>query len=201
VGGRILTGTTNVTLEAIGFYRQVSDLIVDIDDGSGETTITGNRPDTVRVRGVSFVGSSAFTPAVSGSVGYTYARSQQKNELAGGYSGIAGIPSNQVQASIDVHPRQPYGVTLTLNRVGEMFDTVSTFGEVASGDYTVADLSGRVFLDSRRRHRISMRLENLFDEDYVVRHARGFRDAPATAFLVHNLGTPRTFHVSYSFSY
>jgi vitamin B12 transporter len=201
VGGRILTGATNITLEAIGFYRTVSDLIVDVDDGSGDTTVTANRPDTVRVRGVSFVGSSAFTPAISGSVGYTYARSQQKNELAGGYSGIAGIPSNQVQASVDVHPRQPFGLTLTLNRVGEMFDTVSTFGEVASGDYTVADLSGRVFLDGRRRHRISMRLENLLDEEYVVRYARGFRDAPATPFLVHNLGTPRTFHVSYSFSY
>jgi hypothetical protein len=95
----------------------------------------------------------------------------------------------------------PVGATLTLNRIGEMFDTVSGFGEVASGDYTVADLSGRVFLDRRRRHRVSLRLENLFDQDYTVRHTRGFRDAPATPFLVHNLGTPRTFHVSYSFNY
>jgi outer membrane cobalamin receptor len=201
VGGRILTGATNITLEAIGFYREVSDLIVDVDDGSGETTITANRQDTVRVRGVSFVGSSAFTTALSGSLGYTYSRSQQKDELAGGYSGIAGIPSNQLQASVDVHPSLPFGATLTVNRVGEMFDTVAGFGEVASGDYFVADLAGRVFLDRRRRHRVNLRLENLLDEDYTVRHSRGFRDAPATAFLVHNLGTPRTFHVSYSFSY
>ncbi len=82
-----------------------------------------------------------------------------------------------------------------------MFDTVSGFGEVASGDYFVADLAGRVFFDRRRRHRINLRLENLLDEDYTVRHARGFRDAPATPFLVHNLGTPRTLQVSYSFNY
>ena len=202
IGGRILTGATNVTLEAIGFYRTVKDLIVDVDDGSGETTITANRDDTVRARGVSLVASSVVNTAVSGSLGYTYSRSQQSNEVAGGYSAIAGIPSNQLEASIDVHPSsQPFGVSFTVNHVGEMFDTVPVFGEVASGDYTVADLSGRVFLDRRRRHRVSLRLENLFDQDYTVRHARGFRDAPATPFLVHNLGTPRTFHVSYSFNY
>jgi vitamin B12 transporter len=202
VGGRILTGTTSITLEAIGFYRRVSDLIVDVDDGSGETTITANRDDVVRVRGVSLVASSAVTTALSGSLGYTYTSSQRKNELAGGYSGIAGIPANQLQATIDVHPTAlPFGAALTINHVGELFSTVSGFGEVPGGEFTVADLSGRVFLDSRRRHRINLRLENLLDNDYAVGFARGFRDAPATPFLVHNLGTPRTLHVAYSFSY
>lgn len=202
VGGRILAGVASVTLEAILFYRTISDLIVDIDDGSGETTITANRPDTVRARGVSIVAASVVNTALSGSVGYTYASSQRKNELAGGYSGIAGIPSNQVQASVDVHPTgAPFGVGLTINHVGEMFDTVSGFGEVASGNYTVLDLSGRIFFDARRRHRITARLENLFDEDYTVRHTRGFNDASASPFLVHNLGTPRTFHLSYGFSF
>ncbi len=92
VGGRILTGATNVTLEAIGFYRTISDLIVDVDDGSGETTITANQDDTVRARGVSLVASSVVNTSLSGALGYTYTRSQRKNELAGGYSGIAGIP-------------------------------------------------------------------------------------------------------------
>ena len=87
-----------------------------------------------------------------------------------------------MQASLDVHPAAlPFGATLTVNRVGEMFDTVAGFGHVPSGDYTVVDLSGRVFLDRRRRHRINLRLENLFDEDYTTRHARGFRDAPVDA--------------------
>ena len=202
VGGRVIAGTTVITLEAVGFYRQVNDLIVDVDDGSGETTITANRPDTVRVRGASLVGSVAVTNSVSGSLGYTYSRSQRRNELAGGYSALAGIPGNYVEGSIDIHPaRLPFGVTFTLNSVGEMFDTVSGFGSVPVGDYAVADLSGRVFLDGRRRHRINLRLENVFDEEYTTIHARGFRGTPATPFLVHNLGTPRTFHLAYSFSY
>ena len=201
VGGYLRTGATTITLEAIGFYRDVTDLISDVDDGSRETTITANRPDHVTGKGVTFVGSAAFSRAISGSLGYTYTSSQRSNELAGGYNSLAGIPNNQIEASLDVHPRAPFGLTLTVNGVGEMFDTVSSLGSVPSGDYTVVDLAGRVFVDRSRRHRINMRLENLFDEEYTTIHARGFRDTGGAAFLVHNLGTPRTFHLSYSFSY
>ena len=70
--------------------------------------------------------------------------------------------------------------------------------QVAAGDYTVVDLSGRYFLDSRRRHRINVRLENVFDEVYTTRNARNFLDRPATPFLVTFLGVPRTLHVNYS---
>lgn len=202
VGGRMRAGATSVTLEVIGFYRTVTDLIVDVDDGSGETTITANLGNDVKVRGMSLVGSTILSPAVSGSIGYTYTSSQQRsNDVAGGYDTIRGIPTNQVEASVDVHPDLPFGATLTINSVGEMFDTVTGFGRVPSGEYTVVDLSGRVFFDARRRHRINLRLENLLDEEYTTVHARGFRDSPATPFLVHNLGTPRTLHLSYSFTY
>jgi vitamin B12 transporter len=202
LGTRILTGSTAVNLEAIGFFRTVKDLIVDVDDGSGDTTITANRPGRVRVRGVALVGSGALTPALSGSLGYTYSRSQQSNQLAGGYTALAGIPRNQVEGSLDLHPLSvPFGAMVTVNKVGEMFDNVSGFGSVPSGNYTVVDLSGRFFLDAPRHHRITVRLENAFDEVYTTIHARGFPDNGTGAFVVHNLGVPRTLHVSYSYAF
>jgi outer membrane receptor protein involved in Fe transport len=202
LGHRFLAGATAVTLEAIGFYRRVTDLIVDVDDGSGETTITANRPDRVRVRGVTLVGSVAVSSSVSGSLGYTYTKSQRTNELAGGYDALAGIPENQVNAFVDIHPTGlPFGVTVTANGVGEMFNTVSGFGGVPSGEYAVVDLSGRVYFDRQRRHRINLRLENLLDKRYTTANSRGFPDASSTPFLVHHLGVPRTFHLSYSFLY
>ena len=202
VGTLLYSGATVVNIEAIGFYRTVTDLIVDVDDGSGETTITANRPDEVKVRGVSLVRSATLTSALSASLGYTYTNSQRRQDVAGGYDSLPGIPDQLVQASIDLHPTSlPFGAMLTVNRVGDMFDTVSGFGSVASGDYTLVDLSGRVFVDRSRRHRINLRLENLFDEEYSTRHRRGFRDFSSTAFLVHYLGMPRTFHMLYSFSY
>jgi vitamin B12 transporter len=190
-----------LTLEATGFYRTVTNLIVDVDDASGDTSTTANSPGKVRVKGVSLAGSGQFMPSLSGSLSYTYTKSE-RNDLAGGYSTITGIPANQVQGMVDVHPtRAPVGLTFTVNVVGQLNDTVSGFGLVASGDYTIADLSGRVFLDSKRRHRISVRLENLFDEDYATGHGRGFLDNSTTPFLVRSLGVPRTFHLSYSLGF
>lgn len=201
VAKRVLSGHAAVTIEATGFYREVTDLIVDAEDGSGETTITANAPSTVRVRGVSVAGSGQFTSSLSGSLSYTYANSE-RNDLAGGYSSITGIPANQVQATVDVHPaRSPFGLTLTVNAVGELNDSVSGFGLVASGDYTVVDLSGRLFLDANRRHRINVRLENLFNETYATGHARGFLDNSTAPFLVRSLGVPRTVHLSYSLGF
>jgi len=57
-----------------------------------------------------------------------------------------------------------------------------------------------VFLDSRRRHRISIRLENLFDEEYATTHRRMFSDG-GTPFLSSNIGPERTVHVAYGFSF
>jgi outer membrane cobalamin receptor len=200
VGGRVPAGETSVNLEAIGFFRRVTDLIIDTDDGSGETTMTANSPNRVKVYGLSFVGSSALTSAFSASLAYTYNKSQQ-NELAGGYDAILGIPSNQFEAVFDVHPvTMPFGLGLTVNTIGKITDSVSGIGNVASGDYTIVDLSGRVFLDSSRRHRLNMRLENLFDEEYSTTFRRNYTDS-GTPFLAHYLGTPATFHISYSFSY
>ncbi len=198
---RIIAGQTVFTVEATGFYRRVTNLIVDVDDGSGETTITANSPEQVRVKGVSLAGTGQLTAAVSGSLSYTYAKSE-RNDLAGGYAAIVGIPANQVQATVDLHPtRLPVGLTLTVNAVGELNDNVSGFGLVPSGDYVITDLSGRVFFGEGRRHRLNIRLENLFDADYATGHSRGFPDNATTPFLVRNLGVPRTLHLSYSLGF
>ena len=199
LGYRLAVDDADVSFEAIGFYRRVTDLIVDVDDGSGDTTVTANRNDIVRVRGVSFVGSGVFGPELSATASYTYNRSQTTNELAGGYQSLNGIPSNQLNASVDVHPTGvPAGLTVTVSHVGRVTNTVPVFGSVNAGDYTVVDVAGRVFLDARKRHRINIRLENLFDEVYTTRNGRNFLDGAATPFLVNNLGVPRTFHLSYS---
>jgi len=202
LGTVFYAGDTTINIEGIGFYRTVTDLIVDVDDGSGDTTITANRPETVKVRGGSLVGSATLTRALSGSLGVTYTNSERRQDFSGGYQSLPGIPDLQVQASLDLHPEAlPFGAMLTVNRVGDMFNTVAGFGSVPSGDYTIVDLSGRFFLDRGRRHRINVRLENLLDEEYATDYRRGFPDTSSTPFLVHFLGMPRTFHLSYSFSY
>ena len=203
IGGRIHRGTTAVDLEVIGFYRKISNLIVDVDDGTGSgNTITANSDDAVKVHGVSLQGSASLTPAFAATMGYTYTTSEQGNTLAGGYSSLPGLPSNRVNASFDVHPAgKPYGGSLTFFYVGDIFDNVSGFGKVASGNYSVVDLAGRYFLDAQRRHRINVRLENLFGDDYATGHGRGFPDAGGAPYVTSTLGVPRTLHVSYTLAY
>jgi hypothetical protein len=129
-------------------------------------------------------------------------KSQQSNELSGGFDALTGIPANQVDANVDLHPvRAPFCLTLSVNRVGRVTDSVSGLGATAGGRYTFVDLSGRNFLDVRRQHRINVRLENLFNEAYSTLHARGFPDASGAAYLVNTLGVPRTLHVSYSLAF
>jgi len=202
-GGRVHRGETTVDLEFIGFYREVSDLIVDTDDGTGSgNTITANSPNTVRVHGFGLVGSASLTSAVATTLGYTYTTSEQGNTLAGGYNSLPGLPSNRVNWSVDWHPpRKPFGGTLTFYWVGDIFDNVSGFGSVPSGNYEVFDLAGRYFLDPQRRHRLNVRLENLFDSDYATGHGRAFPDAGGAPYLTSTLGVPFTFHVSYTFAY
>jgi vitamin B12 transporter len=181
----------------------VSDLIVDTDDGTGSgNTITANSANAVRVHGFGVVGSASLTSAVATSLGYTYTTSEQGNTLAGGYSALPGLPSNRVNWSVDLHPRRsPFGGTLTFFWVGEIFDNVSGFGSVPSGEYAVVDLAGRYFLDTQRRHRFNVRLENLFDSEYATGHGRAFPDAGGAAYVTSSLGVPRTLHVSYTFAY
>jgi outer membrane cobalamin receptor len=202
-GGRIQRGESTVDLEVIGFYRKVSDLIIDADDGTGSgNTITENSTNAVRVHGFALVGSASLTSAIATSIGYTYTTSEQGNTLAGGYNSLPGLPSNRVNWSVDLHPgRKPFGGTVTFYWVGDIFDNVSTFGSVPSGNYAVVDLAGRYFLDAQRRHRFNVRLENLFDEDYATGHGRAFPDAGGAPYLTSTLGVPRTLHVSYTFAY
>src|SRR4029453_912093 len=81
-GGRIQRGETTVDLEVIGFYRKVSDLIIDVDDGTGSgNTITDNSTNAVRVHGFSLVGSASLTSAIATTLGYTYPPPDQGKTL------------------------------------------------------------------------------------------------------------------------
>jgi vitamin B12 transporter len=202
-GGRIQRGETTMDLEFIGFYRKVSDLIVDVDDGTGSgNTITANTEDAVRVHGFALVATASLTSAVAATLGYTYTTSEQGNTLAGGYSSLPGLPSNRVNWSVDLHPpRKPYGGTVTFFWVGDIFNNVSGFGSVPAGNYAVVNLAGRYFLDTQRRHRFNVRLENLFDADYATGNGRAFPDAGGAAYLTTIRGVPFTLHASYTFAY
>jgi vitamin B12 transporter len=188
--------------EAIYFHRRVENLIVDVDDGSGSgNTIAMNVPGKTRVRGEQLVLGVTPSESWSANLSYTYNNSESNN-TSGGYNSIPGIPRDQTAISVNYSPSsQPFGLTLTVNDVGKVYDIVGGVGRVDRGKYTVVDIDGRVFLDSGRRHRLNLRLENAFDETYTTSVRRGEVDlsSPSVFYPAHGLGTPRTVHLSYDY--
>lgn|SRR5688572_4493689 len=206
VGG-LFGDNLGMSWEVIYFRRYVEDLIVDVDlnDGSGLTQAM-NVDNEVRVRGAQAVLGFRPTDALSASVSYTHNDSEalNSNTTSGGYTEIPGIPKDQLAGSLNFEPPDRlFGLTLTVNDVGEVFDVVGGVGPVARGNYTVLDVAARLYFDDTRRHKLNFRIENAFDETYTTRYDRSTVDSsdPPIFYAARNLGMPRTLHVSYVHSF
>ena len=96
----------------------------------------------------------------------------------------------------------PLELSFSAVHVGKVYDTVSGgIGRVDHGSYTVLDAGGAWYLDDARKHRFGLRLENALDEDYGSSLGRAFRDVDGSSYAYTNLGTPRTLHVNYRYSF
>jgi vitamin B12 transporter len=202
--GGTMGPSARVAWELVYFRRDVENLIRDVDDGTGSgNTIAENVPGRVRVHGHQVV--LKFAPAEDWSANLSYTHNDSRSNLTtGGYDTIPGIPSEQIGASIHFEPRsRRVGGSVSLNHVGRVFDVVGGVGTLQRGDYTVADLSGHVYLDAARRHTLGLRIENAFDRTYTTRYARAIVDDtdPAVFYAARNLGVPRTIHLRYDFAF
>ncbi len=200
VGGRLPTSGGSISWELIGFWRTTRDLI-SLDGPTPDPDVFTfiNEPQKVRTTGVEAVVTAQITPSLSANLSYTHNNSHPE----GSTLQLAAIPRDIAQGGIDYHPvGQPYGVSFLGNWVGSIGDDVTSgFGRVEHGHYVVFDLNAHVDFGPGRHHRLSMRVENLFDETYATSVRRAFTDDTGDAYLVHALGVPRTFHVKYSYSF
>ena len=200
IGGRVPLTNGAVNWEVIGFLRDTKDLI-DLSGATSDPNVSTfiNLPDKVKVRGVEAVVDAAISPEVSFKASYTHSHTR----MAGSTAHLAGIPEDQAQALLDYHPAEfPVGGSIVANWVGSVFDNVpSGIGAVDHGHYVVVDLNAYVQFGANRRHRISARLENAFDEDYATAVRRTFDDATGSPYAFHYRGVPRTFHLKYDYSF
>lgn len=213
LGGRLNWFTWEVT----GFHRRIKDLIqiIEIPEDrpagapghldQADCSITVGPEgcyDTFDNNGtpVTTDGAEAFAAAVFGaftaSADWTHTDSKVKNS---GIGQIPDIPKDTVKLQIDWAPDTlPVGLGASVIYVGDTVTSVAGVADPNYGDYTVVDLTGRWYLDSSRKQRIGLRIENLFDEEYYSSYARGRIDGTTTRYPVGNLGTGRTLHVDYT---
>jgi len=200
IGGRLPLMDGAVNWEVIGFLRDTKDLI-DLSGATPDPNVSTfiNLPGKVKVRGVEAVVDAALSPALSMKLSYTHSRTR----MNGSSAYLAGIPEDQAQAVLDYHPtRYPFGGSILANWVGSVFDNVpSGIGAVDHGHYVVVDLNAYFEFGPQRRHRISARLENAFDEAYSTAVRRTFDDVTGAPYAFHYRGVPRTFHLKYAYSF
>ena len=190
IGG---SGGSNVNWEIVAFQRAVDDLIGVVD---------GMRVNTDRT--VDFDGweiNLAFElgPDWSASVNYVNTTA----EAGGSSEQITDIPESTFKANLAYQsPDSPFEFVVSLVNVGDLYDSVSGgIGRVEHGGYSVVDFGGAYRFGNGSRQRIGIRLENALDEDYASSLGRSFLDADGSSYAYRNLGTPRTFHVSYGYEF
>ena len=180
----------------------MKNLIVDDYDQPGlPDGIYINTDDKVRFRGVELQGTLRLTDAIQARASYAHTRARAE----GAGRQFDRVPKDQLKAGLDYAPAdRPFAASASLLWVGGVSSNVSGFGRTAYGDYVVVDLATHVYLDgAERRHRLTARLENAFDEDYATRVNSAPVDVgpPGQRFLYRFRGVPRTLHVSYAYSF
>jgi len=179
--------------ELISFTREVDNLI-----GSANG-VRVNTANSVEFDGFEVTANLRVSDSWSLSVDYT----QTKAEVGGSNEQINDVPENLFKANLTYSAESlPIEVTAAVVIVGDVFDSVSGgIGRVEHGNYTVLDFGAAWYVDSARKHRLGLRLENALDEKYGSSLGRAFRDTDGSSYAYTNLGTPRTLHVKYRYSF
>lgn len=198
-----LGGTTSaagLSWELIGFAREVDNLIaVDFDNPAFPLGRYENSGSMVEFSGWEAFVSIAVLPDLDLTLDYVDTRAEPR----GSDTQLPEIPESIAKIRLDYRPGQaPFEAGLSILGVGNVAGEVgSGIGGRQYGDYTVVDLVAGVFLDPDRRHRLGFRLENALDETYATSLRQGFRDVDGAPYVFRYLGTPRSLHVTYRFSF
>ena len=185
----------------IGFYRGIKNLIdFQSFDATTNQVVFGNDPDKVTVHGAELTLSAAMTTALSANFDATYSHARQ----SGSSLQFDQVPVTQMKTGLDYHPGEsPFGATVTLVHVGDIDDEPlgAGSGRHGYGNYTVVDLGGRLLLDSARRQRIDLHLNNAFNKAYFSGLGYGVNDDSGNPYVVHDLGVRRTFSAYYTYRF
>jgi len=199
IGGSIPLSEGAIAWQLTGFARDIDNLI-DVGDGTDELPNGRyqNLPGEVQVRGAEASVTAPVGPAFRASLSYTYSRSRPADSDLQ----IARLPESYAKGSLQFTPaRVPLDASATLNWVGNVYQSVTSFGRQNYGNYFTLNLAARYFVDAARRHRIGVNLQNVFDEEYATRLSSSRRDDGSGSFIEERLGVPRTYGISYTYDF
>lgn len=182
----------------------IPDVIESHPDYSGEAYVNAGK---AKFEGFEVLGSGRLGDSWRWSASY----SQNEAKLAGSPDQIQRIPETVAKAGLAWEPMDArFGVSASAIWVGDVFSNLGSCGgctppvaaaRVNYGDYYVVDLAAHYYLDDDRRHQLTARLQNAFDEDYVTRVVRNATDSPGGRFDTGYRGVPQTVHLRYTYRF
>jgi len=206
IGGQLALG--DLSWQLTGWDRRVDNLIttaaIPLEDigafPDGFTRTFINIPEEVRATGGELLLRGQLSESLAFDVSYTYS----KEVARGSRDQIPDRPRRQYKGSLSyASPTLPFGANIAVKYIGRKSADVTGFGEQHYGDSYVVDAGAHLYLDQARQHRVTLRLENLLDEQYAtaVNSAVLAGSAPQERFLWQRLGVPRTVHLNYLFEF
>lgn len=184
-GGANSAGGVPVSWELMAFKRTVEDLIGPNDGDTLQINLDGE----VEVEGGEVLATLGISTAFAVNFDHTYTRARQ----TGSDLQIRRIPENLTKVGLDYRPTPRVGGAFSVVYVGDIYETSTGVGRRNYGGYPVADLSAYLYIDSQRRQRLGLRVENVLGEEYAT--------SLITPAATETLGTPRTFHLTYSYNF
>lgn len=197
MGGKLpLPGS--IGWQVTGFARNIDNLIDVVEDDEYPFGRYQNVPGKVKVRGAEVLVNAPIGTAFKANASYTYARSRNEgSDLQRPRTPLRfakGLLSYAPPASV-------FGGSVSLNWIGDVFQSVGVFGRRNFGRYTTVDLAGYLKVGEGSHHRVGVSLQNLFDEGYATRLLQTPADDGSGNVLVSRLGVPRTARISYTYNF
>ncbi len=159
-----------------------------------------NTDGTVEVRGYELLGTADFNNGFRAMLSYTDQETKDPNGQQ-----RARVPLTLAKASLS-YKADSWGADFSASWTGDVNSSniAGGVGVVEFGNYMVVDIAGHVFLDPEQKHKLTARLENVFDEEYRTSVGRsaplaGYDTTPAFVFGFR--GVPQTLHISYSYAF
>jgi len=200
LGGRLATARP-LAWQLTGWRRSIDNLIQadETDPPPGFTGIWVNTDGKVKASGVEALLRGQLGGLLEFEASYMFSR---ERDPATGRQ-LPNRPRHSGKLALRLgSDASPWGATLALKYVGSTYSATGA-GDVAWGDDVVANLGAHWFADATRRHRLGLRIENLFDREYATRYrSTALAGGEPGELLVYGYrGTPRTLHASYTYSF
>ncbi|MCG8685830.1 MAG: TonB-dependent receptor [Desulfobacterales bacterium] len=94
-----------------------------------------------------------------------------------------------------------FGADVMTRYTGDVYERgLSPFNDVNYGGFFVADASVFYKFGTANQHKVTLRVENIFDKDYATRYNR-VTNPDSTSFLYNQHGLPRNFIVGYTYTF